>query len=152
MLNITVLEENDSSLLHVEHNWTTPDPIKDISDFKMELSPNRYWKVDGILSPSFKAKARITYNGKVGSDGYLDMELVEFTEDSLHLLYRENTADDWREFPYYTKNTLGASDNKFGIIDLDSLFLGEYVLANSKLFGGYKLTLKRHLILTFSQT
>ncbi|MBN8702517.1 MAG: T9SS type A sorting domain-containing protein [Bacteroidetes bacterium] len=119
----------DSTFLRVEHNYTAPDPYK-ASTYKYRISPNRYWKVDGIIPAGFKAKGRINYDGRTNfsGNGYLDNALITTTEDSLVLLYRKNAADDWQVFPYYTKS-MGINTDKAGLITIDSLFKGEYVFA-----------------------
>lgn len=132
LMNITVNQLSDSAFIRVEHNWVKPDPIKNIDSLKMELSPNRYWKVDGIFPANFSATARILFNGNLTNGGHLDIELLSLNEDSLRLLYRKNASEDWREFDYYTKNMLGISTNKFGYCDIDSLIPGEYTFANTK--------------------
>ena len=131
MLTVTVNDVSDSAFLRVEHHWAAPDPIKDFSTLKMKLSADQYWTVDGILPTDFSASARIVYNAGLGN-GYLDSALLNVTEDSLHLLYRRDASEEWREFEYYTKDMLGSTNNKLGKMDIDSLLLGQYVLANEK--------------------
>ena len=127
-LNIAAL--TDSVFLRIEHNWTAPDSVKDISKNYI-LSPNRYWKVDGIVNAGFNASANITYNGLTSSfsgNNYLDNGLITGKEDSLVLLYRRDAADDWNEYTAYVKN-MGNPNDKTGIISINSLQLGEYCLA-----------------------
>ena len=130
LMNVTVKSISDSVFLRVEHNWTSPDALKDSSKNYI-LSPNRYWKIDGLINSDFKATAKITYDGRTSSfsgTSYLDNELITATEDSLVLLYRSNASADWNPFPYYTK-AMGNVNDKTGSITIDSLFLGEYTLA-----------------------
>jgi aminopeptidase N len=129
MMLVDVKSVTDSALLKIEHHWAAPDGIKDWANKPYILSDYRYWVVDGILPPGFEATAGFFYDGRENS-GYLDSFLVNVTEDSLVLLYRESPSDDWSEYPYYSKNTLGSSSNKFGRMELSKLLKGEYTLAN----------------------
>lgn len=128
-MEITVNAITDSAFIKVDHNYTAPDPYKVLKKYR--LSPNRYWKVDGILPGVFDAGARIYFDGTqtMSGGGYLDKDLINVTEDSLVLLYRKNTADDWDIFNYYTKTTGGNKFDKYGYVVIDSLMLGEYVFA-----------------------
>ena len=129
-MNLTVQALSDSVFLRVEHNWTAPDSLKDLSKH-FQLSPNRYWKVDGLINLGFIASAKLVYDGRtIGYTGtsYLDNDLITGKEDSLVLLYRENAGADWGIYPHYTK-TMGNVNDKTGSISLDSLKKGEYVLA-----------------------
>lgn len=122
----------DSAFLFVEHNWVAPDSFK-IPNPNYQLSPQRYWKVSGMLPQLFDATATITYDGRTvmsGGGGYLDNQLITSTnlEDSVVLLYRLSAAYDWSWFPYYTKTISNPAD-KYGIIKIDSLLLGEYTIA-----------------------
>ena len=130
-MNITVQSISDSAFVRVEHNYTAPDGFKGCCR-PYRLSPNRYWKVDGILPAGFKAKAAVNYEGRTLSfsgNYWLDNDLINTYEDSLVLMYRKNAADDWNIYPYYTKNMVGNNNDKRGIITIDTLKLGEYTFA-----------------------
>jgi hypothetical protein len=129
MMNVKVTSLSDSALLKISHHWSAPSPSGSWIDKPYRLSNYRYWTVEGILPTTFDATVDIVYDGKA-SGGYLDSMLVNITEDSLVLLYRKNLTEEWYEYPYYTKNTLGSSSNKFGLMQLTKLLLGEYSLAN----------------------
>ncbi len=129
MMNVKATTVTDSALLKISHHWSAPSPSGKWIDKPYRLSNYRYWTVEGILPTDFEATADLTYDGKE-SGGYLDSLLVNITEDSLVLLYRANLNEEWTEYPFYTKNTLGISTNKFGIMQLSKLLLGEYTLAN----------------------
>ncbi len=127
-MNVNVSAITDSAFIRIEHNWTTPDPIAKPTIYK--LSPNRYWKIDGILPANFSAGAQVFYDGKESGNSYLDHLLLDtLTEDSLVLLYRRNASQNWYEYEYYTKNILGNPNDKYGLMDIDSLLSGEYVFA-----------------------
>jgi aminopeptidase N len=130
-MSITVQSITDSAFVRVTHNYVAPDPYKTCC-IPYRLSPNRYWTVDGILPSNFKAKATVTYEGRTLSFSgynYLDNNLINTYEDSLVLMYRKNPADEWAVYPYFTRNMFATNNDKRGSIVIDSLQLGEYVLA-----------------------
>jgi len=130
-MNIFVQTISDSAFVRVEHNYTAPDGFKTCCK-PYRLSPNRYWKVDGILPASFKAKATISYDGRTlafSGNYWLDNNLINTYEDSLVLMYRKDAAHDWQLYPYYTKNMVSNNNDKRGVITIDTLALGEYVFA-----------------------
>ncbi len=121
----------DSALIYVEHNWTAPDPFLTWGN-PYRITPARYWKVSGIFPSTFDAAALITYDGRTttgGGAGYLDNGLLPTTnlEDSIVLLYRPNTSNDWQEYNWYTKS-MGVMTDKYGTITIDSLLPGEYTI------------------------
>ncbi len=119
----------DSAFVRVEHNYTAPDAAYAIP---YRLSPNHYWKVDGILPSVFSAKATVPYDGRTtgfSSNFWLDNNLINTFEDSLVVLYRPSAAFNWSVYPYYTRNMQANNNDKRGIMTIDSLQLGEYVLA-----------------------
>jgi len=129
--NLNVTGISDSTFIRVEHNFTAPDPTPVGSG--LIISPNRYYKVDGIFSSGFKGKATINYDGRSGATSgnqYLDNLLFASisNEDSLVVLYRKSTADAWSIYPYYSKQT-GSVTDKFGTVSLDSILKGEYAFA-----------------------
>lgn len=120
----------DSSLLRIEHNFASPDPIKNnVNQFR--LNTQHYWKVDGILSNGFVSKLRLNYDGNkyMSGNSYLDTCLTKVNGDSIIVLYRKNAADDWREVRYYSKMKISS---KTGFVTIDTLKKGEYVFANGK--------------------
>lgn len=127
--NLIVNSIVDSAFIRVEHNYTAPDPAYAIP---YRLSPNRYWKVDGILPSTFSAKATLVYDGRTtafSGNFWLDNNLITTFEDSLVLLYRPDASANWSVYPYQTKNMQANNNDKRGIITIDSLQLGEYVFA-----------------------
>ncbi len=130
-MNLTVTSITDSAFVRIEHNYTAPDTFK-VAGMGYHLSPNRYWKVDGILPSVFKARATMAYDGRTSAfsgNYWLDNLLINAPEDSLVLLYRRDAASDWNLYPYYTKNYLGSNTDKRGTVTIDTLQLGEYVFA-----------------------
>jgi hypothetical protein len=128
---VTVDQLTDSALIWFDQFWTAPDPIKDWANKPYRMNDNRYWRVSGFYIGNSEMSAVILYNGRTdGSSGYLDVSLVSETEDSLILLYRPSSRDDWEEYEFYTKNVLGSSTNASGLVELSKVLEGEYVFAN----------------------
>ncbi len=139
---LNILTEQDSSFLRIEHYRMAADPIKDpIKSDQIVISPDRFWKVDGLLSNSFEAEGRIEYNCKNTPSGNLDIGLmtnhngIVFNEDSLLLLWRPNQKGDWEEYPYYSINTFSSKTDGYGLVNLSKVIKGEYT------FGFHKGTL-----------
>jgi hypothetical protein len=131
---LTVNSIIDSAFIRIEHNYVAPDPIQNNPN-NYRLSTERYWTIDGILPSTFYSKARFYYDGRTGStagpNNWLDNGLTLVNGDSIILLYRRNAADDWQEYPYYTKFIFGPSaTSKYGYVDIDSMKLGQYAFAN----------------------
>jgi aminopeptidase N len=119
----------DSGSIHIKHYWVAPDPIKDFNTKPYRLSDYRYWEIAGDENAGIQAEAVLFYDGNQGN-GFLDSSLVSVTEDSLVLLFRSGPQDDWVEYPHYTKNTLGNSNNALGVMNLSQVLFGEYTFAN----------------------
>ncbi len=145
-MTLAVSAVTDSAFIRVEHNFTAPDSYKSCC-IPYRLSPNHYWKVDGIIPAGFRAKATLPYDGRTISGGapyfaanyWLDNLLIGTElEDSLVLMYRKNAAAEWAIYPYYTKNIQGLNNDKHGTLIIDSLQKGEYVFAMSDFALGVK--------------
>lgn len=114
-----------NNFVRIEHNWVAPDPFKGYNH-GIRLSDYHYFKVDGVFSSGFVAKCTFSYNGGTSlSTGYLDNTLINGTEDSLVLLYRANTADEWHPCSHYLFN-MGNANDKIGSFTVDTLLKGEY--------------------------
>jgi hypothetical protein len=83
------------------------------------ISNSHYWKIDGILSSGFIGKGKFNY-----SKSGLDKGLIINSADSLIILYRANTKEDW-QFVNYTRTGNSVS----GYISTDSIRKGEYTFA-----------------------
>lgn len=130
-VKMLALAANDSAYVRVEHNWAKPDGFKTWG-IPYRLSNYHYWKVDGIIPVSAYMQGVINYDARgttSGGNGNMDNDLLTATnlEDSIFVFYRRSAADDWVLYPY-TSKTIGSAVDKFGIITIDSLQLGEYVL------------------------
>jgi aminopeptidase N len=136
---LNILDEDDSSFVRLEHYRLAPDPIN--SAFignQFVISPERFWKVDGIWSDSFNAEAWLVYDGRETNAGYLDTALmtshngVAFHEDSVVLLWRPNQSVRWEEYPFYDRNTYSSKTDGFGRIETTTLLKGEYTFGFRK--------------------
>ncbi len=119
-VSLNVTEIADSALIRVEHHWVAPNNTGLPSNSIKRLSPNRYWRIDGIIPPVFDAKLIFSYNSSVD----LDQEFVNSTTtDSICIAYRRDIKDTWRLVPF---TRIGAGT---GIIRVDHFLPGEYSLA-----------------------
>jgi len=96
----------------------------------IRLSDYRYWKVEAINISKLKAKGKFYYNRSMpanssfSNNGWLDNTLFSYSADSLLLLYRVNTSDDWK-----IQSFSRVGNYVIGYIIADTLKEGEYVLA-----------------------
>lgn len=125
-LNVSAVA--DSVYFLVEHNWAPADPMINTTA-QIQVSPQRYWRVDGLWNSSFMTSATVAYNGRTtGSNSHLDHLLITGTEDSLVLLYRPGPGYDWTEYGDYTLNTGPNHTDKAGSVIINTLIKGEYTL------------------------
>lgn len=118
----------DSSLVRVVHNYVRPDAFKITTGNR--LSDQHFWKIEGILSSGFSAKAQFNYNGYKTTSGdfvYLDTLMALVNGDSIALFYRLDASQDWQREGNLTKTIINA---KSGYFTVDSLKLGEYTFAS----------------------
>jgi len=119
----------DSAFVVIEHNWAAPDPVIDWSK-GFTISPQRYWRIDGMWNAGTNFNATMSYNGRTtGSGSRLDDQLITGTEDSLIVLYRPDRANDWDVCTNCTLNTGASTVDKVGTIQVVGLQKGEYALA-----------------------
>lgn len=116
-----------TNTIRVENNYVLPDGFKQ-SNPGIRLSDYHYWKVDGNFSQGFLSKATFYYEGSISATtGYLDNSLITGVEDSLVLLYRQGTWDDWHLINGDSLLIFAPIDKR-GQIIIDTLKVGEYVL------------------------
>jgi len=131
MMDVEVTKVSGDALMRVAHHWVTPDQFFKRSELPF-ISKERYWTVEGVWPEEFEAKATIEYNGRrTGTNyaiGYLDVDLIRITEDSLKLFYRPHPSGYWEEYTNYSLETGSKFDRK-GLIHIRDLKRGEYVLA-----------------------
>lgn len=144
-LNVQVLGANN--FVRIEHNWVKPDDFQ-IQNPGIRLSDYHYWKVDGLFDSIFISTAFFTYDGRTPAPasatlGYIDNTLITVTEDSLVLLWRRNTADEWQVLSNAVTNFIGSHTDKSGNIRIDTLRKGEYVFG----FRDYTVASVNHNLL-----
>jgi aminopeptidase N len=88
-------EVPDSAFFRVTHNWVGPDPMQNQPE-GLVLSDYRYYTIDGVIPESLQATGvfRYTYAGK------LDHTLLGNPLDSLIILYRPNSGENWQSVPF----------------------------------------------------
>jgi len=119
----------DSNLVYMTHNFVKPDPFKNNPEGAL-ISDQHYWKIGGVWSNGFVAKARFTYDGGlsyVTTFGYLDTLLCRVNGDSIRLYHRKDAADDWKMVKNAVKTSPGI---KSGFFEIDTLKMGEYTFGN----------------------
>jgi len=115
-----------ASVVRVEHNFVPPDPFKQ-SNPGIRLSDYHYWTIDGLFEPGFLSKGTFVYDGSTSSStGFLDNTFITTGEDSMVLLYRQGTWDDWQAITGVTQNTGPSLTDKRGSFTVDTLKRGEY--------------------------
>ncbi len=122
-LSIIEMNPGDSAMINVVHHWTAPDDGPEFNLHNLKMSSTHYWTFSGIVPESgFKMKGTTRYKG--GTPTALDYDLVNMTDDSLILVWREEPENPWIEYPYYRKQTAG------DFIKIDTLLMGDYAFAN----------------------
>jgi len=116
---LDVMSVSDSALVRVVHNWVPPDSLKTPVP-GLRLSDYRYWTIEGIFPEIFDATGRFWYNRNAA----LDNTLLLSAADSLVILYRATTANDWQPVEF----------TKVGPWQLGTLYVphirpGDYALA-----------------------
>jgi aminopeptidase N len=109
----------DTAFVRITHNWVAPDPMQNPHP-GLTLSDYRHWHVDGIIPNGFETEMHLFYQ----RTGFLDNNLIINQADSLVILYRPTTADEWQSVPF---SRIGPWS--IGWIVLDTLRTGEYTLA-----------------------
>lgn len=118
------------SFVRVSDNFVAPNPIYS-TEGGILLNDYHFWSVEGILGDGFNSSATFKYYGTTSTTtGYMDNNLfVNSDEDSLVMLFRPNTGYNWEEVDGYTLVTGSNITNGRGDVKVDSVRLGEYVLA-----------------------
>lgn len=120
--------------LRIEEYWVAADEGVD-EPFAYVVSPDRYWRITGIVPAGCEFDARIVFDGRPTVVGSYDVGLVQdaggvaFHEDSMVVLYRSGPGALWTVVPNATLNTQGSASDGSGRIDFSGFQLGEYTLA-----------------------
>jgi len=127
-IDLEVTSITGEGYLYAEHYWVGADGFKSPHP-GLHVNTHRYWRINGFLPAGTTVEARMNYSGQlvIGS-GYLDHEFISNDEDSLVLLYRTGTDDDWDIYGHYTLNTFGSTADKRGTFELSKLDIGEYAI------------------------
>lgn len=124
----------DTAILRVEEYWVAADDVTE-EPFAYVVSPDRYWRITGLVPTGCDFSGRINFDGRPTAAGSYDVGLVQdfggvaFHEDSLVLLYRNTPGLPWTRVTTATVNTQGSATDGAGRIDFTGLQLGEYTLA-----------------------
>ncbi len=94
--HLDVVSVEDSAFVWVGHQWAPPDSTKNPYEL-VTISDYRYWVIDGIFPEGFNATADFFFS----KSSYLDNGIIINPEDSVNLLYRPTTNDEW-QFVNYT--------------------------------------------------
>lgn len=130
---LLITQESGNSFFRVEHYRVAPDPfIDEALEEEFIISPDRFWKIDGIFSDDFEAGGRFSYDSRNVPVGNLDNGLMkdhgalEFDPERIVLLWRSDQASDWQEFPSYTHQDLSNMIGARGHLNVDHIIKGEY--------------------------
>lgn len=115
----------DSALVRSEYHWAAPE--QNLAEpWKYEITPDRFWKIDGIFPSDFTAAGIFAYDGSnTGPDNII------YTEDSVLVFYRKNIGDYWRPAPNQTLNKQALGDKK-GNVSVKPLIKGEYCIGTRR--------------------
>jgi len=133
-LRITVNSIADPSPIRVEEYWVAADDVVD-EPFAYQVSPDRWWRIHGIVPDDASLSGRILYDGRPEFGSSFDVDLmqdaggVSFREDSLVLLYRPNASWPWTLHPDHAVNVVSNPTDKQGRVDFNGLVAGDYTLA-----------------------
>lgn len=119
VFKILIDQLSDSALVQVTHNLAAPDSIK-VPVEGLRISPNRYWRIDGVLPEDFHAQGRFYFDAVSG----LDDSLIVSENDSLVILYRDHPRHDWQYVPQ-----MRVGNWNIGYVFVEDLQLGEYAPA-----------------------
>ncbi len=117
--SMEVLSVADSAFIQVTHNWVPPDSLREAVP-GLRISDYRYWRVEGIVPDGFDATGKFFYS----TNGYLDNTLITSSADTVVILYRRGTGEDWQEVTF---EKIGPWN--VGNILVQHLQEGEYTLA-----------------------
>lgn len=131
LIEIETGQVENAPILRVEHRWVSPDHYYQRNK-KIRMSTERYWVINGLFSGEIDGSLTFNYNGlETGTnyrDGYLDVDLITSSEDSLVLLFRPNAWSDWELHPNYQLDIVISPTNKIGKIVANGIRKGQYAL------------------------
>ena len=134
LLTITVQNNPDSFTILAE-NYYTGINQNEFAIKGIRFSPDRFWRIDGIFPPAFKATAFFNYDGSSPvskNAGGLDNDLLVSGENGLVLLYRSRPDTAWTIETDLTWQSGSSLTDKTGRFWVNNLKKGEYVIAKQE--------------------
>ncbi len=110
---------SDTALVRIEHSFVPPDPLPQ-PVAGLTLSPNRFWKISGIIPTGCSLEGLFSFS----TGNQFDNALITNTQDSLVILYRSDSGSGWTGIAF--SRTPSPTS---GTITVPDLQMGEYVLA-----------------------
>jgi aminopeptidase N len=124
-LRVTASNLTDSVKLIAQQHWTSP---RQTPPFTGRISQDRYWTIRGYDFQNADLSLRFSYNK---NDILQDDDLLNSSEDSIFVFYREDATKPWEFCVTQNKQTGASTTDGQGYIDVDNAVAGEYVLANA---------------------
>lgn len=140
LLTITVQNNPDSFTILAENYFTGVNP-NEFAVKGLRFSPDRFWKIDGVFPPAFKATAFFNYDGSSPSSkngGGLDNDLLKTDESGLVLLYRSRRDTAWKIETELTWQSGSSLTDKTGRFWVNNLKKGEYAFGRQEAGAGLK--------------
>ncbi len=126
--NLSFSSSDSSAGIFIEHHWVAPSRGNLPSS---AVLAQRYWTVDGIWKNDFNGSMVVSYDGGGAILNGIDSVLLKnIPEDSIRLLYRYNSREEWKEYYNYKKN-IGNKYDHAGTISISGLKKGEYTFSAS---------------------
>ena len=128
-MELEVLDPGDDSIwVRAEHHWVEPDGFRSPMN-GLHISDRRFWTLKGNMDEGFVASGRLLFNGLAStSGGYLDNDLMTNSDDSVVLLYRSYSGEEWSIYPDYVLNVWGATTDGRGAFELSAVRPGDYAV------------------------
>lgn len=129
LVTLIINELTDNPKLRIEHNWAGPGGS--VENDAYIVSPDRYWRIGGILNEGNDIDLRLEFDGRNSAQSFLDVELFalpgsSFDENNLALLYRSEPDQAWQPWPDLTIVTLGSATNGYARITAHNISTGEF--------------------------
>lgn len=129
LVTLLVSELTENPNLRIEHNWTGPGGS--VENDAYIVSPDRYWRIGGILNEGNSIDVRLEFDGRNSAQSFLDVDLFalpgnSFDENNLVLLYRSEPGENWQPWPDITALTLGSATNGYARITAHNISTGEF--------------------------
>lgn len=126
---ITINEIENPAFIRIENFWAGPGGTVENNAFM--VSPDRYWRLSGIIDGTFTASGRLDFDGRNTGSGNLDPLLLaqggsDFDESQLVILYRPTPTDAWQHWQDISIQSLGSTTDGYARITINQLPIGEY--------------------------